>query len=234
MLHLTYAVGDVHGCYDLVRRCLDAIARHARSRPHTIVFLGDYIDRGPDAKRTLDVLIAYRSSALIVCLMGNHEQMLLDCVDTRSPQRWPQWLHLGGINTLLSFGIEDTRVQALEQIPKAYLDWMRNRPRMAEDAHRIYVHAGIAPERELIDQDDTDLLWIRGPFVRARAEAFVERRHVVHGHTPVWEGKPEAAIPELLVHRTNLDTGAYATGVLTVGVFDSDRWGGVVDLLSIV
>ena len=93
------------------------------------------------------------------------------------------------------------------------------------------MHAGLEPGVPLGLQDEATLLWIRGPFLRAPAEAF--EAHVVHGHTPLWDEKPEAAEPELLAHRTNLDTGAYFTGVLTVGVFDPAAPGGPIELLPV-
>jgi serine/threonine protein phosphatase 1 len=81
------------------------------------------------------------------------------------------------------------------------------------------------------EQDPATLLWIRDRFLMAGPEAL--SRHVVHGHTPRWRGKPDMAIPERLPHRTNLDTGAWTTGVLSVGVFDTDQPGGPLEVLAI-
>ena len=234
MIHLTYAIGDVHGCYDLLRQAMDAIARHSRARPHHIVLLGDYVDRGDDPCRTVSFLMSLQRQSALTCLKGNHEQMLLDCVDTRSPQRLQAWMRHGGRTTLVSYGANNPQLSSLDILPESHVRWLRVRPSKLEDAHHIYVHAGIDPDMSLVEQDETEFLWIRDRFVRAKAEQFRDLRHVVHGHTPIWEGKPEKAIPELLAHRTNLDTAAYETGVLSVGVFVSDRRGGAVDLLSIV
>ncbi|HWA60379.1 MAG TPA: hypothetical protein VG939_03350, partial [Caulobacteraceae bacterium] len=96
----------------------------------------------------------------------------------------------------------------------------------------IYVHAGLAPKTPLGRQSEDVCLWIRERFLRARPKDL--EAHVVHGHTPVWEGKPDFTLPELLPHRTNLDTGAFASGVLTIGVFDPAEPGGPVEVLRAV
>jgi serine/threonine protein phosphatase 1 len=94
------------------------------------------------------------------------------------------------------------------------------------------VHAGLAPKTPFHRQSEETCLWIRERFLRARARDF--DGHIVHGHTPLWDGKPDFTQPELLAHRTNLDTGAFASGVLTVGCFDDASDGGPVELLRAV
>jgi serine/threonine protein phosphatase 1 len=98
------------------------------------------------------------------------------------------------------------------------------------DAHRLYVHAGVVPSTPVESQDKRALLWIRETFLSAKAATLP--CHVVHGHTPRWRKKPDPARPELLPHRTNLDTGAYFTGVLSIGVFDDVQAGGPLEILS--
>jgi serine/threonine protein phosphatase 1 len=127
-------------------------------------------------------------------------------------------------------GLTDTDFEA---IPGTHLAWMDALPIIAFDPHRVYVHAGLMPDVSMNDQDETACLWIREKFLRAKADRFPDRKHIVHGHTPSWVGKPDPSKPELLPHRTNLDTGAYATGVLTVGVFDMAEPGGPVDTIAI-
>ena len=234
MVHLTYVVGDVHGSYHLLRRALVAIARHARGQDHGIIALGDYIDRGEDACQTLEFLVGYRGVTFLTCLKGNHEQMLLDCIDSGSGRQLRSWLGHGGAQTLASYAIAPDDPRALEKLPQTHVRWMRHRPVKVESAHHIFVHAGIVPDLSLVHQDEADFIWIRERFLEAKPRQFLETRHIAHGHTCSWKGKPDAAIPELLSHRSNLDTAAYRTGVLSVGVFVSDERGGVVDLLSIV
>ena len=230
---LTYAVGDIHGCVDLVRRAFGAIRTHARGRDHTIILLGDYVDRGPNSKEVVEFLVGYRGKAPLVCLRGNHEQMMVEAAHAGSGKLQSRWLAVGGLDTLESYG-RSPELPIINRIPAMHLSWAATRPLVFEDADHIFVHAGIDPTRPFYDQGSAEYLWIRERFLSASASDFSDRRHVVHGHTPRWSGKPDAAIPEFLQHRTNLDTGAYDTGVLSVGVFDVDRFRGPVDLLSIL
>ena len=117
------------------------------------------------------------------------------------------------------------------RVPAEHIRWMSSLPRTTGDQHRIYVHAGLMPGTPAHRQKDDTCLWIRERFLLGRPGDF--EAHIVHGHTPVWEGKPDPAEPELLEHRTNIDTGAFATGVLSVAVFDADRPGGPIEVLKI-
>ena len=230
---LTYAIGDVHGRLDLLRQALSRVRTHARGREHVIVLLGDYVDRGPDTKGVLDLLIELSGRLPLVCLMGNHEEMMLQARRAASRETMQRWSDVGGANTLQSYADPDRRATA-QSVPERHILWLLTRPLLLEDAGHIFVHAGIDPRRPLTDQGAREFLWIRKRFLDAAPHAFVDKRHIVHGHTPRWSGKPQAAMPELLPHRTNLDTGAYETGVLSVGVFDVERARGPVDLISVI
>ena len=229
---LTYAIGDLHGCIEPLRATMDAIARHARGRVHQLVFLGDYIDRGPDSRALVEFLMTPRNEGRVVCLMGNHEQMLLRVVHQHSAEAGVLWMSTGGRETLRSYGLAADDLESAHAIPKRHLDWMARRPSVYATGDRVYVHAGIEPSKALHKQGRREFLWIRERFLTADPDLFVERRHIVHGHTPVWAGKPQMAAPELLSHRTNLDTGAYTTATLVVAVFVHGS-GGPVDLLSV-
>jgi serine/threonine protein phosphatase 1 len=225
----TYAVGDVHGRLDLLRLALADIAADAHDVSFRVVFLGDYVDRGPDSRGVVELLMSLQSAGWsAVCLKGNHEDLMLRAVDSGSPHALARWLSFGGGATLRSYGLDPHEELA---IPRAHLRWLSGLPLTTGDAHRVYVHAGLAPKTPVHRQSERACLWIRERFLAAR-EGDVDG-HVVHGHTPVWQGKPNPAEPELLAHRTNLDTGAFATGVLTVGVFDADTPGGPSKLLTI-
>ena len=228
---LTYAVGDIHGSFELLRAALEAIARHARGREHQLVFLGDYIDRGADSRATVELLMQPRNEGRVVCLMGNHEEMLLRH-RAGSKRLGALWMTTGGPETLKSYDLDEQSLESAFQIPEAHIHWMLRRPTIYATWHRIFVHAGIDPRRPLEVQSRREHLWIRERFLTADPDIFVDRRHVVHGHTPLWAGKPKMAQPELLSHRTNLDTGAYATAVLAVAVFKVGP-GGPVDLITV-
>ena len=219
---LTYAIGDIHGRLDLLRAAIHDIAAHAGGGRHQVICLGDYVDRGPDSKGVVDTLIALTARDPWRCLMGNHEDMMSRSLRSRDRDELDRWLDNGGDATLDSYA---------DRVPMAHLEWLEALPLIHRDEHRLYVHAGVAPGTPVEDQDRRTLVWIREAFLTARASALP--CHVVHGHTPLWRQKPDPALSERLPHRTNLDTGAYFTGVLSVGVFDDEIPGGPVEILSI-
>lgn len=216
---LTYAIGDIHGRADLLDRLLERIAVHAGHRPRKLVFLGDYIDRGPDSAAVLRTVgrLNWAEPERVTCLMGNHERMLLDAIQTRSAAA--HWMGNGGAATLESFAARD-----LSGIPRDTLDWIEGLPTLHGDQARWYVHAGLRPGREATASDPHDRLWIREPFLDGDHDF---GRHVVHGHTPQRDGRAETRR-----FRTNLDTAAVYGGALTAGVF-SDARGPPLEFLSV-
>jgi serine/threonine protein phosphatase 1 len=203
---LTYAIGDIHGRQDLLLLLLDRIRDHAGSRLYKLVFLGDYIDRGPESAAVIETVLTLQDASpeRVVCLMGNHESMLLNAVNDPTVAFW--WLRNGGDATLASFG-----VRAPFSMPIHVLEWLNSLPVVFEDETHYYVHAGLRPGRRFQDQSDEDRLWIREPFLDTDWDF---GKHVVHGHTPVLTDGPETN-----PFRTNLDTGAVFRGVLTAGIF---------------
>jgi serine/threonine protein phosphatase 1 len=224
---LIYAVGDIHGRLDLLLRATELIVEHAAGRSHRMLFLGDYVDRGPDSRGVVEHLMAAERAGA-VCLRGNHEQMMVAACRDDGGLAVKRWLDNGGFPALRSYGA--ARPTELNRIPTAHVDWLARLPLLARDAHRIYVHAGLMPGQSLEKQREETLLWVRERFLRVGPEALPA--HVVHGHTPEWAGKPAPAEPELRPHRTNLDTGAFFTDVLAVGVFDAAVPGGPLEVLT--
>ena len=215
---------------DLLAAAVSAIERHCGDRDARLIFLGDYVDRGPDSRQVVEYLMtAQQADRRLVCLRGNHEQMMLDAILKGGDSRW-MWLDNGGEQTLRSYGAFDIE-EARAKVPDEHLRWMSQLPLTSGDEHRIYVHAGILPSTPLEQQKPETLIWIRERFLRAKSRQF--DRHIVHGHTPMWEGKPEMGRPELLPHRTNLDTGAYETGILSVGVFPAQMQGGPAEGIQV-
>ena len=226
---LTFAVADLHGRDDLLRAALDAIQRRAASTPvgsRTIVFLGDYVDRGPDGRGVLERLSAgpppgWTSSGWTspgwtwICLKGNHEAMM--ALALRNPDRLDWWIDNGGDATIASY--RDHR----EAIGR-HLAWIEALPSLHADRHRLYVHAGVDPAKPLDAQQDKVLLWKRYP---REAGAGHGTLHVVHGHDPNVDG------PLLHEGRTDLDTLAWSTGRLVVGVFDDWRPGGPIEMIEV-
>lgn len=204
---LTYAIGDIHGRHDLLRDLLGSIRDHAAGRLYKLIFLGDYIDRGPASAAVVETVRAAQAEdpERVIALMGNHEAMLLAAV--KHPSTLPNWLINGGLETLSSYGVADPR-----DLPADTLAWLSTLPTSYEDEWRCFVHAGLMPGRARSDQTDLDRIWIREPFLDTDYDF---GKHVVHGHTPL-----RSTTPETLPHRTNLDTAAVFGGALTAGIFE--------------
>ena len=207
---LTYAIGDIHGSLPKLRRLIAQCEQHADGRPMTLVFLGDYIDRGPQSAGVVHYVIDLQSrrAGRVIALKGNHEAMVLEVVDGTTPEEF--WLLQGGAETLMSY-----RVAAACQLPRRDLDWMRSLPLSYDDGRRFFVHAGIDPEKPFDAQDANDLVWIREPFL---SDDRNYGRLVVHGHTPLATGAPD-----LRRNRLNIDTGAVFGGPLTAAVFSDQQ-----------
>lgn len=214
-----YGIGDVHGERALLEALLDAIRRDIADRAAAdrvaVVFLGDYVDRGPDSRGVLDILLRRpMGDADHRFLLGNHEQAMLDFL--RDPEGGAGWLGYGGLMTADSYGVRaappmdaagraafrDALAAAMPSGHKAFLEGLETAVVYGDYA---FVHAGVRPGRRLADQSSEDLLWIREPFLDWKGP--FEKR-VVHGHTI----RPA---PEVLPNRIGIDTGAYATGTLT-------------------
>lgn len=208
---LTIAIGDIHGCRDMLVRLLDRCFRYAGEHPLRLVFLGDYIDRGPDSRGVVETLIGLqrRLPGRVVNLRGNHEALLLDSL---AKGDMGLWLFNGAGTTLASYGVDHVAALSPE-----HLVWFAALKTSFDDGQRFFVHAGVDPDRPLDDQREHDLVWIREPFLSAKRDY---GRLIVHGHTPQRSG-----IPELRPWRLNLDTAAVYGGRLTAAVFDDTQTG---------
>lgn len=226
---LVYAIGDIHGCYAQFKALLAMVARDADSRAAgrrpILILCGDYVDRGPKSAHVLEAIVWLRRHALhdIHALMGNHESGLIDFIDR--PDSGAGWLKFGADQTLRSYGVtppaEPTpaelaraRDDLLDRMPAAHLALLRELELAVEIGDYVFVHAGIRPRRPLAEQTRDDLLWIRREFLTF---ADPHPKIVVHGHTWVDE-HPQAAS-----NRIGIDTGSYATGVLTALRLDGGR-----------
>ncbi|MFH6784686.1 MULTISPECIES: metallophosphoesterase family protein [Methylobacterium] len=214
---LTYAIGDIHGRTDLLDRLLARIETHRAGRARRLVFLGDAVDRGPDSAGAVVRLrtLQGREPEAVTCLMGNHEAMLLDAAAGSNLDLWEL---NGGGTTLASFGVAHPR-----DLPRDVVAWLAALPTLHGDARRWYVHGGLDPVLGAEGSARETRLWMREPFLSSGHDF---GRHVVHGHTPTRDGRPE-----LETFRTNLDTGAVFGGPLSAGVFDDGR-GPPVEILT--
>jgi serine/threonine protein phosphatase 1 len=206
---LTFAVGDIHGCLDKLKQLVASCLGHADGQPAQFVFLGDYIDRGPDCAGVIRYMLRLQEELgeSLIALKGNHEAWALEYANG-----WPgmSWLRNGGSATLKSYG-----AGRVDELPRAHLDWLGSLRLSYDDGQHFFVHAGVDPERPLDDQDEYDLLWIREPFLTDQRDY---GRLIVHGHTPL-----EAGTPELYPNRLNIDTAAVFGGPLTAAMFNESQ-----------
>lgn len=193
------AVGDLHARYDLLQRLLDELL--PKLPPETrLVFLGDYIDRGPAAAKVVQRLIKLKQERPeTVFLMGNHEHMLLDAVEG---VRVPIFLFNGGLETLASYGLGPDDIGRL---PAGHLEFLRGLRLFHETDDYLFVHAGLRPGVEVERQEEHDMIWIREEFFGAGHDF---GKTVVFGHTPF--GQPLVR-PGLI----GIDTGAVYGNFLT-------------------
>lgn len=216
---LVYAVGDIHGRLDLLERLhamIEADAAAIAAARKAVVYIGDYVDRGPESQGVVELLIERPLAGLeAVHLMGNHEAFLLTfLVD---PGQVGIWFMNGGDATLRSYGVDPwlapvhgdrpnhLRQRFIENLPESHLAFYRSLRLTHEEGDYLFVHAGIRPGVPLDAQDPEDLLWIRGEFLYSMDD---HGKVVVHGHTPMRE-------PQSLANRIGIDTGAVYGGNLT-------------------
>ncbi|MCB2185754.1 MAG: serine/threonine protein phosphatase [Deltaproteobacteria bacterium] len=202
------AVGDLHGCRDLLEKVLNEVVPQVPAGVR-LVFLGDYIDRGPDSAGVLEVLLQLRRERPdTVLLMGNHERMLLDAVEGRNQF---MFRYNGGEETLASYGLGFDR---LADIPPAHLDLLRGLPLYHQEGAYLFVHAGLRPGVPLERQEESDFLWIREEFYTSQVPL---GRKVIFGHTPF----PRPLVrPELF----GIDTGAVYGGQLSCLHLPSEKF----------
>jgi serine/threonine protein phosphatase 1 len=215
----TYVIPDIHGMDGHLSRTLAEIAAREPNGGHKVVFLGDYIDRGPHSAQAVKrIRDGIASGNPWVALKGNHEDLMASSVcEEQETMQW-SWMQNGGVETLASYAKGDDLV-------KSDAKWMADLPVFYSDAHRVYVHAFAPEQYDLPDAPQHLMLWTRYP---QDADIGYRGRHVVHGHTPKRFG------PELLKNRTNLDCGAVFYGRLVVGVFDDNIAGGPVNTFDVI
>jgi serine/threonine protein phosphatase 1 len=216
-----YAVGDVHGRLDLFEVLIDAIERddlEASDLEATVVLLGDLVDRGPDSAGVVDRARAWQAERRVHLLAGNHEEMFLHSLEDVGVLR--HFLRHGGRQTALSYGIprdeydratmEDVQAMLLAAVPNEHRRFLNKARNYHVAGDYLFVHAGIAPDVPLEEQQDHHLRWIREPFLDHTEP---HAHFVVHGHT-ITDGIDERP------NRIGIDTGAYQSGRLTALVLE--------------
>ncbi|MEO0487310.1 MAG: metallophosphoesterase family protein [Pseudomonadota bacterium] len=223
-----YAIGDVHGHLDKLDRALRLIETDGGAEAE-VVFVGDYVDRGPDSRGVIQRLIdGLEAGRNWTCLKGNHDRMMewfLEPVPRHDPHLpiGYYWLHerLGGTDTLASYGIEiaprtrliDLAHQARPRIPDAHVAFLRGLKITHDVGAVFFAHAGIRPDVALLDQTEDDLIWIRDQF---HAHTAPHPKLVIHGHTPI-------DTPTHYGNRVNIDGGAAYGGALVPVAIEGRR-----------
>jgi serine/threonine protein phosphatase 1 len=214
-----YAVGDVHGHKNKLRQLIGMIEQDAAASPEAekiLVFLGDYVDRGPDSKGVVDyLLLSLPAGFTTVFLRGNHEEVAMQILDGET-SLIESWMQFGGSACLASYGVNPFRPHILEtpealrqefaqQVPASHREFFENTVFSFTCGDYFFAHAGVKPDVPLEKQRHEDLMWIRHEFLVSKQD---HGKIIVHGHTI----EPE---PDIQSNRIGIDTGAYATGRLT-------------------
>ena len=214
-------IGDIHGRLDLLEQLYGFIAMHPvveKAERRVLLHLGDYVDRGPDSKGVIERVRKGIRGFENICLMGNHEALMLDFLDGKEDSGW--WVNegMGGAECLQSFGVDPRaalrdREAAKSQIGEEIIAWLRALKPCHREGNYFFVHAGVKPGVPLDQQSNEDLIWIRREFTSSERD-FGAR--IVHGHSPTSK-------PEVRSNRIGIDTGAVWTGHLTAALIDPAR-----------
>jgi serine/threonine protein phosphatase 1 len=198
-----YAIGDIHGQLQALERLLDKV--NPDLQQDQLVFMGDYIDRGPDPKGVVDYVLRLQSLAppdQVICLKGNHEAMFLNFLQG---EEISLFLFNGGRSTILDYWGENWEQLDELVLPPDHEKFYRELRLYYETAEFLFVHGGIKPGVPLEDQEEEDLLWIRGEFIASLEDC---PKRVVFGHTPF-------RLPLVMPNKIGIDTGAAYGNVLT-------------------
>ena len=225
---LLYAIGDIHGRYDLFDRLLDLIERDRREREYEqsiLVLLGDLVDRGPDSDRVVERALSIGASFdRVHHLIGNHEECMIAAL-TGDIRALRYFSRIGGDATIRSYIRDSALYEAASfeeltslfpaSVPQAHVDFLRRGEDMVTYGDYVFVHAGVRPGVALNGQAKSDLRWIREEFLSANDDFGAM---IVHGHTISEQ-------VEIRPNRIGIDTGAYCSGALTaLGLCGAERW----------
>ncbi len=214
-----WAISDIHGMYDTL---ISLLKRIQIKDSDTMIFLGDYVDRGPDSKKVLDLLITLSKQRNRIFLKGNHDDMMVDYCQKTHEYGEGVWFYNGALSTIKSFN---------NNIGEEYINFLKDLPLYyeleVENEKYLFVHAGVNPKKSLSKQDKWDLLWIRDEFL-SMSDRFYNYT-VIHGHTPTLYLTGE---DKIFVKRDNnkkiisvdIDTGCVYGGKLTAfGITEDNR-----------
>jgi len=199
-----FAIGDIHGCNSRLDNMMEKL--HINKKEDSLVFIGDYVDRGPDSKGVVDSILEIRKTVdNVICLKGNHELMFLNYYcEHRDEERF---MYNGGLITLISYGFMREGWAENLDVPESHMQFFSTLQPFYETDRYIFVHAGLRPGIPLEKQNTDDLLWIRYEFINSPCDF---GKMVIFGHTPV-----SYTTPHIQNNKIGIDTGAIYGGKLT-------------------
>jgi serine/threonine protein phosphatase 1 len=218
----TIVVGDVHGHADKLRRLLPALQARAEAGD-SLVFVGDYVDRGPDSRGVIDQVLELQNGGWdgpVIALKGNHEVLMLDFVSEKPKYAPEVWIQNGGYDTIISYTGGDFNRQWWSSVPEEHREFLRTLRSYYMDDHGIYVHAGLRPGQGPAEANEEVLIWIRDEFIESE---YQWEKLVVFGHTPQY-AEPEGPVmdnsklpwrPLVRREKIGIDTGCAYGGPLT-------------------
>jgi len=198
-----YAIGDIHGSLESLERLMEKI--NPDLERDRLLFVGDYIDRGRSSKGVVDYILRLKNLAppgQVICLKGNHEAMFLDFLQGREKEFF---LFNGGLATLEDYWGDNWVDAENLALPPDHRQFFQDLQLFYETPEYIFVHGGLKPGVALMDQQEQDLLWIRGEFITSQVDF---GRRVIFGHTPFRQ-------PLLMPNKIGIDTGAVYGNFLT-------------------
>jgi len=210
-MNRTLVIGDIHGCSEALSQLMEKIKPLTKN--DTLIFMGDYIDRGPDSKGVIDIVLQLRREHnRVITLMGNHEFMLLGAMKGYGQN---EFLSMGGDATLKSYGIPPEAINDMAAVlPRDHLVFLQDLLPYWEDESYIYVHAGLQPGVHLTQQSPDWLFWSRDEFIDSN---FDYGKKVIYGHTPFNR-------PKLDKNKIGIDTGAVYGNTLTCLILPDERF----------
>ncbi len=219
----TFVVGDIHGHVAKLRALMPELRERAESGD-SLVFVGDFVDRGPESKAVISDVMRLSSDEWpgpVTALMGNHEDMMLDWISSQPRLDPAVWIHNGGLDTIHSYtGQRKIDRKWVNSVPLGHLNFLRNLAYFHEDEHGYYVHAGFLPGLPPSETPREEMCWIRDKFINSD---YAWDRVVVFGHTPQYDNPPEPVTdysqllwrPLIRPEKIGIDTGAAYGGPLT-------------------
>lgn len=215
-MHTIYAIGDIHGYPGLLKSMLEFIRNDAATRKFdpVIYFLGDLVDRGPDSRGAIDLVIRTISEFPGSKLhLGNHDKWFLDAMEGQIGSDIAMWAINGGIQTLDSYDMptKDDSPAGIAQTFPEHVELLKSASLYTRHGGMIFTHAGIDRTLPLADHAEKTFMWVRDPFLMM--DSWDDGRLVIHGHT-IFKGI------QVSPNRISLDTGSFATGVLSCAIYD--------------